>query len=111
MKLYIQSCHKCGNRTYIAAVASNRSELRTRFGGEYFQLTCPNCQNQITYHISEVQAEPEKTSTVTGSLVGGLIGLIGGPVGLLIGGSVGGAIGNSMDSDEQRKVDLFNSSL
>lgn len=110
MKLFVESCKTCQNKIYLDVVASSRSELRTRFGGDFFYAHCQKCQTRNVYSINEVTAEAEKTGTPTGGIVGGLIGLIGGPIGLLIGAGVGAAIGNSVDEDEQKKVHFFNAS-
>jgi len=110
MKLYITNCKTCQSKIYIDATASTRSDLRSRFGGDHFYAVCQNCQSKNLYHVTEVFAESEKTSALTGGVVGGLIGLIGGPLGLLVGSGLGAAIGNSIDDDEQKKVDSFNTS-
>lgn len=111
MKLFVQPCLGCGRRIYIDIQARTRGDLRKHFGGEYFYLTCNNCNTRNIFSLSQVIAEAETNSAVTGGVVGGLLGLIGGPLGLLIGTGIGAAIGNSSDDDERSSVNFFNNSM
>ncbi|MCB0396896.1 MAG: hypothetical protein KDD36_09595 [Flavobacteriales bacterium] len=112
MRLFVNSCHGCGERIYLNVSASSRSAFRTSIGGyDLFHLTCNHCGFKSVYRVSEVFAEADSRATATGGIVGGLIGLIGGPAGLLIGGGLGAAIGSQTDIEEKRKAAFFNSSV
>lgn len=106
MKFYVKS-KATGQKQYINVHARVRSDLRLRFGGEWFII-----HDGFNYHVNEVIAEPETevTNTAAGAVIGGVLGLLGGPLGLLLGAGIGGAIGNSGDKTEINKANTFNNS-
>ena len=110
MKLFVSRCHNCSNKIQLDLISSSRSELRQKLGSEMFHVVCQSCTTKQTFSVSDVVAEVDSNSTLSGALIGGLIGLIGGPLGLLIGGGIGLGIGNSVEEDEKKKVDFFNQS-
>lgn len=110
MKLYIPNCPNCGHRNYLDRTSPTRNALRYHFGGDEFNATCSNCGYNALYSVSSVVAHSDSNVTPGGALAGGLIGLLGGPLGLIIGGVIGGAIGKANDSEDERKVNVFNSS-
>lgn len=110
MKLYVSQCNNCGKKIQLNITARNRSELRRIIGGDPFYLNCGNCGYRNIYSVSQVWAETETSSTVTGGVVGGIVGLIGGPIGAILGGTIGAAIGSTSDDEEKRRVNFFNHS-
>ena len=104
MKLFVVNPHT-RTTTYLSAKANSRLELVSQFGGEWFTIN-----DGYTYHISEVWAEAETSSTAAGAVIGGLIGLLGGPLGLIVGAGIGGTVGNSSDTSEVHRVNVFNNS-
>lgn len=60
--------------------------------------------------MNSVEAEKSNDSTALGMVIGGALGLVGGTPGVLIGSAIGGALGNGSDTEEKRKVELFNGS-
>lgn len=110
MKLFVRRCDTCGQKVYLNITAYSRSQLRQRFGGEYFFIICNHCRHRNTYGVSNVFAETENDSAIAGGLIGGILGLIAGPAGMLIGGGLGALVGNNSDDEEKRRVHFFNNS-
>lgn len=104
MKLYVVNPNT-NTKKYLVAKASTRSELMSQFGNEWFTI-----DDGHVYHISEVWAEAETSSTAAGAVIGGLIGLLGGPLGLIVGAGIGGTVGNSSDQSDIHRVNVFNHS-
>jgi len=110
MKLFIHKCGNCNNKIYIDIIASSRSELRQKLGGNNFNVICNSCGIKNLCTVDIIYAESDSTSAVTGGLVGGLLGILGGPLGIVIGGGLGALIGNTSDEDERKNVKFFNNS-
>jgi hypothetical protein len=102
MKLFVRN--PAGVKEYLSNVANTRQELANQIGSPWFTF------NGNQYHVHQVIAESDSSSTSAGAVVGGLIGLIGGPVGLLIGGVIGGALGGETDKQDISRVNYFNQS-
>ncbi|KHT28587.1 hypothetical protein [Pectobacterium carotovorum] len=103
MKLYIEDIN--GNKRYINLVATSRSELAQKLGGEYFSV------DDFTYHVSQVNAEKSSDNKSFSTIVGGALGLAGGMPGILIGGALGAILGSEADKKELNAVASFNRSL
>tara|TARA_B110000240_G_C13253298_1_gene348425 strand:- start:170 stop:529 length:360 start_codon:yes stop_codon:yes gene_type:complete len=103
MKLYVKD-PSTGEKIFLDRISATRHELTLQLGSTAFNV------NGRYFSVDDVLAEKSSDSTALGMVVGGLIGLLGGAPGVLIGGAIGGALGNSGDSEEQKKVDLFNGS-
>ncbi len=111
MNLFIPHCNICRNRISLGFVANTRNDLRARFGGNLFYCTCGTCNNKLIYNVTDVKAETDSNSTPGGAILGGAVGLLGGPLGAILGAIVGGAIGGANDSEDLRKVNIFNNSF
>ncbi|QQA74574.1 hypothetical protein [Pectobacterium parmentieri] len=103
MKLYIEDIN--GNKRYINLVATSRSELAQKLGGEYFSI------DDFTYHVSQVNAEKSSDNKSFSTIVGGTLGLAGGVPGILIGGALGAILGSEADKKELNEVASFNRSV
>lgn len=103
MKLYVKDPNS-GEKIYLDKNAATRRDLALQLGSRAFNV------NGRYFSVDQVLAEKSTDSTALGMVIGGALGLIGGTPGVLIGGALGGALGNSGDSEEKRKVDVFNGS-
>ncbi len=103
MKLYVKD-PDTGEKIFLDRSALTRHELALQLGSTAFNV------NDKYFSVNNVLAEKSTDSTAMGMVIGGLLGLLGGTPGVLLGGVIGGALGNSGDSEEKKKVDLFNGS-
>lgn len=103
MKLYVQNPDS-GEKIYLDRNAATRRDLALQLGSAAFNV------NGRYFSVNHVLAEISTDSTALGMVIGGALGLIGGTPGVLIGSAIGGALGNSGDSEEKKKVELFNGS-
>ena len=94
-------------KRYLNIVASTRHELSTKLGHYNFYL---DNKPYPTYNVNEVFAEKVSTNSIPGAIIGGLVGLLLGPEGVIAGAAIGGAIGFGTDSDENKRVNIFNNS-
>jgi len=91
-------------KIYLNRSSETRHELALQIGSTAFNV------NGNYFSVNEVQAEKSSDSTALGMVIGGALGLIGGTPGVLLGSAIGGALGNGSDSEEKKKVELFNGS-
>jgi hypothetical protein len=103
MKLYVINPEN-GGKTYLNRSCSTRRELAIQLGGNAFNV------DGKYYSVNDVLAEKSSDSTAIGLVIGGALGLIGGTPGVLLGSAIGGALGNGNDSEEKKKVEIFNRS-
>jgi hypothetical protein len=103
MKLYVID-RQSGNKKYLSAFAHSRNALQKSTNSDSIIV------DGVTYHISEINAEPEDDTTAVGSLIGGVIGMIGGGPGVVIGGLIGAALGRSQFEKEKKEAQIFNGS-
>lgn len=102
MKLFVSDLQD--RKIYLNLTANSRDELAYKLGDGRFTI------GGDSYHVNDVKAESDSSSTAGGALIGGLIGLLSGGTGAIIGGILGGAIGNSSDQEDLQRVQVFNSS-
>lgn len=101
MQLFVKN--RFGKKIILDVTAPTRRQLASKIGNEFY------VGNQY-YNINQVAAESSSNDTAGGAVLGGLIGLLGGGIGVAVGGFLGGLIGNARDTEEQKKVNLFNQS-
>lgn len=109
MKLYIEHCNSCQQKIPLGNIFVNRSQLRQAWGS-HFNIECPTCHSINVYNEDNVNAETDSNAKVGSGIIGGLVGLLGGPLGFIIGAGIGAAIGSTSDSEDQQKVNYFNTS-
>lgn len=102
MRLYVKD--KNNKKVFLKLTAPTKLELVQKLGTPYFTI------DNETYHVSQVTAELNGSNTAGGAILGGILGLITGGTGVLIGGLAGGILGGISDSDEEKKVTIFNQS-
>ena len=102
MKLYVTDSD--GNKEYLDIIASSRSELAKKVGGDVFSV------DGVQYSIHDVGAELSTDNTALSMVLGGAIGLLGGVPGVIAGGVIGGLLGNDTDKKEKALVETFNRS-
>ena len=103
MKLFVISSQNKVKK-YLGITASSRRELFNILGSPYFTL------DEEVFHINQVNAEIDNSSTAAGLIIGGIIGALAGPIGIITGATVGGLVGNSSDNTEKNKMIIFNNS-
>lgn len=57
-------CKKCSKRNALKIWASNRSDLRMKYGNN-LQVVCKKCKKRITYKIDDIQAENRFTGLIS----------------------------------------------
>ena len=101
MQLFVED--RFGKKIILDVTAPTRKQLSYKIGTEFYV-------GDQYYHINQVVAESSSNDTAGGAILGGLIGLLGGGVGVAVGGFLGGLIGNARDTEENKKINLFNQS-
>lgn len=101
MQLFVKD--RNGKKIILDVSAPTRRQLASKIGTEFYV-------GGQYYNINQVIAESNSNDTAGGAFLGGLIGLLAGGVGVAIGGVFGGLIGNARDTEEQKKINLFNES-
>lgn len=102
MRLYVLN-RITNEKIYLKVEASTRPHL-AKIIGKTFGV------NGHKYSVNDVYAETGSSSTAAGAVVGGLLGILGGPIGILVAGGLGTIVGSGFDSDDKKKVRVFNNS-